>query len=82
MSRTIVSLYQSKCDFNNECTILSDALNSITGGGIKARIYMVTANIDHNDTNNMWTGFVKTITTSVKSEIIALKKDMMVFKKE
>ena len=80
MSKTIISLYKSKCDFNKECTLLLDKLNDITGEEMQARIYMVSANIEHNDQKDIWNGIIKSIMNTVTTEINAVKKETMAFK--
>ena len=76
MSRNFISLYKSKCGFIKECTIITDMFDSLIGNSNLASVYLLSSSIDHDDSNNEWTGFIKTITSTVKTEISALKSEI------
>ena len=82
MSKTIVSLYASKCDFNEETCILVDAYNKVTGGGIKSRIFILSANIETKNENNQWAGFVRVIKNSIEMEVTSVKKEVIALRSE
>lgn len=83
ISKSTILLYESKCDFIAETSVLIDSFPGVFGKDFRSQIFILQASTeDEGQTGDDVAGFVKTITKVIKSEIKEVKKSQTSLQKK
>lgn len=82
MTNSQVLLYNMRCDFNMECALLYDFYEEFRSAEELGQVYVVSADVNDEQNDNQFTGFVKPIKDLVRTELDALKGRITTNQKE